>query len=321
MISCIIPMYNSETYIERAIMSVANQNYNDYQIIVVNDGSTDNSVKIVEKLRQENNNIILLSFPNGGVSKARNEGLRVAKGEFIVFLDSDDELAPGFFNYAMPLITNNADIVVGGDVSVRGDKQLDPHSFSNNYEIWNENKPIEQCLLSRKYTWNVGGKIFKKSILDGLFFIEGRITAEDSYFFFECCLRQPTIYYCDTYAQTVHLTSGSATRSPMTIKKIKDMLFFTSLKTKYITEQHLPFTELAFCNEVSVRLQILDGISISGCQDKALKNEIVEFVKQNKRFYILNEYKKLIKYVTHNMFWFYCCYRRFVCLIKKFFKK
>lgn len=102
MISVVIPLYNKERIIERSLRSVLTQGYDDYEVVIVDDGSTDNSLKICkhELLRiyrefaisKENVKIIIQE--NGGPSKARNTGVRHAKGEWIVFLDADDELLP-----------------------------------------------------------------------------------------------------------------------------------------------------------------------------------------------------------------------------------
>ena len=96
-ISVIIPMYNAENTILTALNSIKNQTYKcEYEVIVVNDGSLDNSKKIVEEYILENPQltIILINQINGGVSKARNEGLKRAKGDYIALLDSDDEWLP-----------------------------------------------------------------------------------------------------------------------------------------------------------------------------------------------------------------------------------
>lgn len=91
-LSVIIPMYNSEKYVKRTIVSLEKQTVSDdmYEIVIVNDGSTDRSYTICELLAQEYNNIVLVSQPNGGVSKARNKGIEYARGKWITFLDSDD---------------------------------------------------------------------------------------------------------------------------------------------------------------------------------------------------------------------------------------
>lgn len=93
-ISVIIPMYNASDTIVKVLDSVKNQSFNcDYEVFVVNDGSTDDSKSIVEKyiLNNRSFNVNLINQSNGGVSKARNTGLRYSNGDFIAFLDSDDE--------------------------------------------------------------------------------------------------------------------------------------------------------------------------------------------------------------------------------------
>lgn len=92
MISVIIPLYNKETIVGRTLKSVLTQSFEDFELIVVDDGSKDSSVTVVESFNDER--IHLIRQENGGPSKARNTGTRAARGEWIVFLDADDELLP-----------------------------------------------------------------------------------------------------------------------------------------------------------------------------------------------------------------------------------
>lgn len=91
-ISVIIPVYNGEQFIETAINSVINQTYTNYEIIVVNDGSVDNTREIVNKIAFKNEKIKLINKENAGVSVARNIGVRETTGEYLTFLDADDKL-------------------------------------------------------------------------------------------------------------------------------------------------------------------------------------------------------------------------------------
>ena len=93
MISVIIPLYNKEPIIERSLQSVLSQDYDDFEVVVVNDGSTDRSADIVRSINDPR--IRLIEQENGGPSKARNTGTKNARGEWILFLDADDELLPG----------------------------------------------------------------------------------------------------------------------------------------------------------------------------------------------------------------------------------
>ena len=92
LLSIIIPVYNVELYVEKCIRSCAEQNLpkNDYEIIVVNDGSKDNSLEVVNRIAKEFSNIRVFSQPNAGLSAARNKGMREAKGDYYMFVDSDD---------------------------------------------------------------------------------------------------------------------------------------------------------------------------------------------------------------------------------------
>lgn len=113
MISVIIPLYNKETIIERSLKSVLSQDYDDFEVIIVNDGSTDRSMEIVRSIQDPR--IVLIEQENGGPSKARNTGVMHAKGEWILFLDADDELLPDAFShlYALTSIHPEADIIDG----------------------------------------------------------------------------------------------------------------------------------------------------------------------------------------------------------------
>ena len=95
MISVIIPVYNGAAFVENCIRSILNQSYQDLEIIVIDDGSTDNSYQICESLAKEDGRILLIHQENSGVSAARNKGIALARGEYIMFVDSDDQLLDG----------------------------------------------------------------------------------------------------------------------------------------------------------------------------------------------------------------------------------
>ena len=88
--SVIIPVYNAEKYIERAIDSIVKQDYKDYEMILINDGSTDRSLEIIQRLAERNSRIRVESIVNEGVSHARNKGIELANGEYVLFMDADD---------------------------------------------------------------------------------------------------------------------------------------------------------------------------------------------------------------------------------------
>ena len=96
-ISIIIPVYNAEQYLEQCLESVIKQSLKEIEIICVNDGSIDNSLRILEEYSRKDNRIIMINQENGGSSKARNSALQIAKGEYCLNIDSDDWIEEGYF--------------------------------------------------------------------------------------------------------------------------------------------------------------------------------------------------------------------------------
>lgn len=108
MISVIIPLYNKEQIIEKSLKSVLSQDYDDFEVVIVNDGSTDRSAEIVKDI--DDSRIRMIEQENGGPSKARNTGVKNANGEWIVFLDADDEFLPGALSFFNSFVTCNSNV-------------------------------------------------------------------------------------------------------------------------------------------------------------------------------------------------------------------
>lgn len=111
-ISIIIPVYNGEKYLRDCIHSIKQQSFDDYEVIFVNDGSSDNSQSLLMQFASEDERCSVHEIPNGGVSKARNFGLQKARGEWITFVDCDDWLEPDYLESLLAMTSNEIDIVM-----------------------------------------------------------------------------------------------------------------------------------------------------------------------------------------------------------------
>lgn len=169
-ISVILPVYNVEQYIAKSIHSVLNQSYIDFELIVVIDGSKDNSEVIAREFEKTDLRVKVYTKPNGGLSDARNYGLNVATGEFIYFLDSDDWIEPNLLEDNIKMLEDkNLDFIVFGfyQDNVDSNEQLIeniPHIPENNE--WINSEPIyftPYMLNILGYAWN---KIYRKEYLD-----------------------------------------------------------------------------------------------------------------------------------------------------------
>lgn len=168
LISVIIPVYNAEKYINRCIKSVVHQSYSELEIIVVNDGSTDNSLPICEELAARDNRIKVISQTNGGVSKARNVGICLAKGEYVMFLDSDDYMLPDMCRTMMEMLrSKQADCVISGIQEPEGGLWC-PHK-NIDYPTLVEFKKDFIYQLNTELLSPCWNKIFKRRFITHLF--------------------------------------------------------------------------------------------------------------------------------------------------------
>lgn len=113
-ISIIVPVYNAQCYLEVCVNSILNQTYKNFELILVNDGSTDNSFNICNKFEAQDSRIIVVNKENGGVSTARNEGIKVAKGDYITFIDADDWVEQDYIEKLRSAITADEDLIQSG---------------------------------------------------------------------------------------------------------------------------------------------------------------------------------------------------------------
>lgn len=186
-LSIIIPVYNCEKYISYCLDSIINQNLKmKYEIICVNDGSTDNSARILKKYSDENDQISIITQENKGLSGARNSGMNIAKGKYLLFIDSDDFLCTESLNYYYDkIVKEDADIIIG-----RINKYITKYNvlFPLKYKK-NSNNLIDICNNTTGTAW---GKIYKRELWNNLRFFE-KYMYEDSIVFLNVFLKAKKI--------------------------------------------------------------------------------------------------------------------------------
>lgn len=169
LISVIIPVYNTELYLERCLKTVTENTYKNLEIICVNDGSTDHSLDILKQLAVQDSRIRVIDQPNGGVSAARNHGLDVASGAYIAFIDSDDWVHSEYFEHLQNVAQEHqADLVVCGYAQV---DRYDPHAQKARLAVENSIHVQRGALTtSGNLTASPWGKLFRRSTIGSLRF-------------------------------------------------------------------------------------------------------------------------------------------------------
>lgn len=198
LISIIIPCYNSEQFIARTLDTLISQNLKDCEVIVVNDGSTDNTFDIISQYANNTKEIHCINKKNEGVSVARNIGLENAKGDYIYFLDSDDSLSEGTLDYFREVLSYNCgyNIYGFGYKSVYS-KIETPYVYSIFNEKVLDRLQLQQNYLSKKINFHICSCIYETQFLKNnkLSFTEGLAIGEDIEFLLKAFLYANTLKY------------------------------------------------------------------------------------------------------------------------------
>ncbi|AFL84129.1 glycosyl transferase [Belliella baltica DSM 15883] len=160
LVSVVIPCYNQGKYLKETVDSVLASTYRPIEIIIVNDGSTDNSLSIAEEIKENYAEVKLLDQKNGGVAKARNSGVRLASGEFILPLDGDDKISPQYLEKAIEVLKKKAEVKVvyckAVKFSNQGEKLWKLKPFSR-YQLARDNMIFVASLFRKKDFDDIGG--------------------------------------------------------------------------------------------------------------------------------------------------------------------
>ena len=161
-VSIIVPVYNVEKYLEKCLDSIVKQTYENIEIILVDDGSTDKSGTILDQYAEMDNRISVIHKKNEGVSTARNTGIEAARGEYICFADADDYLMPDYVEYLLTLaVDKNADIAMTVDMFTT----FHPDQIENDDIIVRTPEEATIDILSYNMPIGVYCKIFKREFL------------------------------------------------------------------------------------------------------------------------------------------------------------
>ena len=168
MISIVIPVYNAQAFLAEMLESILKQSYQDYEIILVNDGSKDNSSAICHQFAEEYGCIRVFDKENGGAASARNFGVQQALGEFVWFMDSDDALAEGALETAIALQKQyNADVVIGGmDFCALAEGTVKPRAMDTQTVVSAEDFSEQyRTLFVKNYISSLWNKLIRRSII------------------------------------------------------------------------------------------------------------------------------------------------------------
>lgn len=235
-ISVIVPCFNVENYLPECIESIINQTYPNLEIILVNDGSTDDSGIICDKYAALDGRIRVIHQKNGGAANARNAGLRAAGGEYLAFVDGDDFIEPAAYETMLAIMRRyGADLVQCGFREVYPDKREDRIALSKETVFG-----TKEYLARYTTDWTCGliwDKLFRRTLFDDIFFEEGH-RIDDEFFTYQGVMNAGKIVYAPVVIYDYRQRKSSAMRDPRAREQMLfDRLEYLTTRRKKIVER------------------------------------------------------------------------------------
>lgn len=263
-ISIIVPIYNVEEYLPSCLDSILGQSYHDLDILLIDDGSTDESGKICDQYAIADSRVRVFHVLNGGVSAARNLGMCHAKGEWITFVDADDLIPEDTFaKYVHTAESENVDVVMAHmrfDLNTAGTNYLIPAVPSSVCQGKENEAYIRKAILDFKLSSL--GKLYRRSVLKNIRFPEGIPNYEDFVVLWQVALRCPSYSLIDHVGYIARYRPGSASRARQGLetyqKRVKSLM--------YVCEKMISF----FGNMDSVRKDLTRFVIVEGLANKGL---------------------------------------------------
>ncbi|WP_247917235.1 glycosyltransferase family 2 protein [Streptococcus oralis] len=204
-ISVIVPVYNVEAYLERCVESILQQTYAHFELILINDGSTDSSGQICDHLASQYGNIKAHHIENAGVSNARNMGIQLATGSWVTFIDSDDFVTQDYLATLASAVEGlNVGFVIAPLHHIKNGVVTDLPPHSGKTELWSTEETMKELLMTTRTSFFPVAKLFKRDLLADEKFNTNYHLAEDALFLTELLLKtrcssvfidKPVYYY------------------------------------------------------------------------------------------------------------------------------
>ena len=320
-ISVIVPVYNVEQYLERCVDSIINQTYKNLEIILVNDGSTDNSGQLCDELAKKDDRIRVIHKKNGGVSETRNLGSRESNGKYITFIDSDDVVSVNMIEELYTnLLGNGADISIGNVIHNYNINNVVFDDSNNDILSWNNEEALKEFLKAKITSFYPVAKLFKKNIILDLEFNVDFKLAEDAMFITEILLEKDVkvVYsFKDIYAYCHRSESATTSINRDTVFdtiKVYDIIL-PKIEKKYPDLKRYVVLRKNWANfEVYDKL-VLSDKEIFDIDRKILRNEILSSKKEilKERLFTMN--RKISLYILYLSESFY---KKLLLVRKKF---
>ncbi|MGO4219553.1 glycosyltransferase [Bacillus sp. YAF12_1] len=292
LISVVIPVYNAEKFLPKCLDSIITQTYKDLEVILINDGSTDRSGEICDEFSRKNERITVIHKENGGVSSARNAGLKVVKGQYVGFVDPDDWIEGKMFETLYKLaVENNADISSCGYFREDSEGHITNKIIDSKVISYSQTEALNTILSEEHFKGFTCNKLFSKEILKDITFDEDIHFCEDLLFCCQAISNSNKLVY-DTTPYYHYIThSNNASQSQFSLKKLTSL---DALKKIVDLLENKKGVEINKFKNYYAHMNI--SLLMNGIKEDKIKKDIRKELKGNlKRFKISDLTSKFVK--------------------------
>lgn len=280
-ISAIIPVYNAEKYLENCIESILNQSYQDFELILVDDGSTDGSGKICDKYVFKDARIKAIHTKNRGPAAARRTGIEKAEGEFVTFVDADDWLERGMFVFAMEKLTERrVDIICMGhkEVDMHGDSRVTVSGYLEEQLVTQKPEMMRHLHGTRLIDSGPWAKLIKRDLFDGIDFCETVTIGEDYFMVLQLLEKANQIIICADALYDRCIRSTSISRSGYS--KRHRMAFEQYMKWRtYLLDRYPELREEIIGYHTEYEMAVITAM----CRNKQYDRNVIGRLKRDLR--------------------------------------
>ena len=279
-ISVIIPVYNVEKYLRQCLESVINQTYKNLEIILVNDGSTDNSGKICEEYALKDERIKVIHKENGGISSARNTAVDIAKGEYITFIDSDDDVELDFIDYLYDILKHfNCKMSVCTHNIVKNKKIRKSFNLKTDYKLSSQ-ECIKKLLYNDGIDTSAWAKLYDKSLFDNIRYPVGKLF-EDIATTYKLFIKSKEIACGHLAKYNYNVRENSIVTKNFNKAKL-DLLESTDNMSEEVINVFPNLKEAVLRRRVYARFSTLNQMAQVDKDNKEKVKEIINFIKKYK---------------------------------------
>lgn len=240
MISVIVPVYNGEKYLKRCMESILEQTFTDFEVLLIDDGSTDSSRLIGKHYQNKDFRVRFFSKKNGGVSSARNLGLEMAKGKFFTFVDADDYIGNRYLEILLnAMLEKNVDLVISNANDVKENQVRLPERKKEGEKIFSKKEALVELFNSSLFSHVCWGNLYKRSIACKCRFDESLRVAEDGKFLCDYLCRSERVSVIEEQQYYYYYHSNSTVNSGFSDKFFDELAMYFEAYRKFEYEKEI----------------------------------------------------------------------------------